>query len=69
MVDFTWPGKILCCALCVMGIALFAIPVGTVFEAFQDVLQEVNTAEESEEKPSYGPEEDYLEGSLAPGNE
>lgn len=41
-IDFTWPGKILCCVLCVMGIALFAIPVGTVFEAFQDVLQEVH---------------------------
>ena len=46
--DFTWPGKILCCVLCVMGIALFAIPVGTVFEAFQDVLEEVNTSEEEE---------------------
>lgn len=31
----------MCMFLCVMGIALFAIPVGTVFEAFQDVLQEV----------------------------
>lgn len=49
-VDFTWPGKILCCALCVMGIALFAIPVGTVFEAFQDVLQEVNDSAEDEQK-------------------
>ena len=49
-IDFTWPGKILCCALCVMGIALFAIPVGTVFEAFQDVLQEVHTEEEEEEQ-------------------
>lgn len=49
-IDFTWPGKILCCALCVMGIALFAIPVGTVFEAFQDVLQEVHTEEEEEEE-------------------
>lgn len=49
-VDFTWPGKVLCCALCVMGIALFAIPVGTVFEAFQDVLQEVNDEEEEERR-------------------
>lgn len=46
--DFTWPGKILCMFLCVMGIALFAIPVGTVFEAFQDVLQEVHTEGEKE---------------------
>ena len=46
-------GKILCCALCVMGIALFTIPVGTVFEAFQDVLQEVNdSAEDGKEKAS-----------------
>lgn len=52
-IDFTWPGIILCCALCVMGIALFAIPVGTVFEAFQDVLQEVNdSAEDGKEKAS-----------------
>lgn len=46
--DFTWPGKILCMFLCVMGIALFAIPVGTVFEAFQDVLQEVSNEDEGE---------------------
>lgn len=53
-VDFTWPGKILCCILCIMGIALFAIPVGTVFEAFQDVLQEVNCCEDEEEHEVYG---------------
>ncbi|CAM9445641.1 unnamed protein product [Discosporangium mesarthrocarpum] len=46
-VDFSWPGKILCVILCVMGIALFAIPVGTVFEAFNDVLLE-STEEEEE---------------------
>lgn len=42
-IDFSWPGKIMCMLLCVMGIALFAIPVGTIFEAFQDVLTEVHT--------------------------
>lgn len=56
--DFTWAGKILCLILCVMGIALFAIPVGTVFEAFQDVLQEVNGGEEEEDA---GPDEKPLE--------
>lgn len=36
--DFTVPGKVLCCAYIVIGIGLFAIPIGTVFESFQDVL-------------------------------
>ena len=39
-IDFTVPGKILCCFFCVVGIALFAIPIGTLFEAFGDVLAE-----------------------------
>ncbi|CAM9449358.1 unnamed protein product, partial [Hapterophycus canaliculatus] len=52
-VDFTWPGKVLCCVLCVFGIVLFGIPVGTVFEAFQEVMQEVN-AEEDDGKVKQG---------------
>ena len=32
------PGKFVCIAVVVLGIGLFAIPVGTVFEAFRDVL-------------------------------
>ncbi|CAN0494324.1 unnamed protein product, partial [Ectocarpus sp. 12 AP-2014] len=47
-IDFTWAGKVLCCLLCVFGIVLFGIPVGTVFEAFQDVMQEVNEEEEED---------------------
>ncbi|CAN0411363.1 unnamed protein product, partial [Ectocarpus fasciculatus] len=47
-IDFTWAGKVLCCVLCVFGIVLFGIPVGTVFEAFQDVMQEVNEEEEED---------------------
>lgn len=40
-IDFTPGGKVLCCLFCVLGIALFAIPVGTIFEAFGDVLAEL----------------------------
>jgi hypothetical protein len=28
-VDFTWPGRMVCMFLCTAGIALYAIPVGT----------------------------------------
>ena len=35
---FVFAGKVLCCAYLVVGIGLFAIPIGTVFESFQDVL-------------------------------
>ncbi|CAM9528674.1 unnamed protein product, partial [Phaeothamnion confervicola] len=45
-VDFTVCGKALCCTLCVVGIALFAIPVGTIFESFSDVLAEGKEGDE-----------------------
>lgn len=38
-VDFTIPGKLLCMALCLVGIAIYAIPVGTLFEGFGAVLE------------------------------
>jgi hypothetical protein len=38
VIDFTWPGRIVCLFLCVVGIALYAIPVGTLFESFGAVL-------------------------------
>ena len=37
-IDFTVPGKILCCFFCVIGIGLFSIPIGFLFDAFQDIL-------------------------------
>jgi hypothetical protein len=37
-VDFTWQGKIVCMFLCVAGIALYAIPIGTLFDSFGAVL-------------------------------
>ena len=55
--DFTIPGKVLCCFFCVVGIALYSIPIGFLFEAFQDVLggdddddDEDEEGEENEEK-------------------
>lgn len=38
MVDFTWPGRIVCLFFCVFGIALYAIPIGTLFDSFGAVL-------------------------------
>jgi len=37
-VDFTWQGKLVCMFLCIAGIALYAIPVGTLFDSFGAVL-------------------------------
>jgi hypothetical protein len=39
-VDFSPLGKILCSFLVVAGIGLYAIPVGALFDAFQEVLEE-----------------------------
>lgn len=36
-IDFTWPGKVLCCVLCVFGIVLFGIPVRVLLVAFRYV--------------------------------
>lgn len=39
VVDFTWPGRMVCLFLCVVGIALYAIPIGTLFDSFGAVLE------------------------------
>ena len=36
--DFTWGGRFTCLFLCVVGIALYAIPIGTLFDSFGAVL-------------------------------
>eukprot|EP00899_Mesostigma_viride_P007563 jgi/Mesvir1/16808/Mv15172-RA.1 len=41
VIDFTIPGQVVCCLFCLLGITLFAIPLGTLFEAFGDTLSEV----------------------------
>jgi len=38
--DFTPFGKCLCVVFCIVGIAIFGIPVGAIFEAFGDALSE-----------------------------
>lgn len=48
--DFTWQGKLVCMFLCIAGIALYSIPVGTLFDSFGAVvgLSEVDDDEETE---------------------
>ena len=38
LVDFTWGGRLVCLFLCIVGIALYSIPVGTLFESFGSVI-------------------------------
>ena len=46
-VDFTWKGKLVCMFLCVAGIGLYAIPVGTLFDSFGTIIG-LNNEEEEE---------------------
>lgn len=50
VVDFTWPGRFVCLFLCVVGIALCAIPIGTLFDSFGAVLGLVEDDEEEEDE-------------------
>ena len=36
--DFSFLGKLLCVFLCVAGIAIYAIPIGALFDSFGEVL-------------------------------
>jgi hypothetical protein len=36
--DFSFPGKLLCVFLCVAGIAIYAVPIGALFDAFGEIL-------------------------------
>jgi len=38
--DFTPEGKLVAMVLCIVGIALYAIPVGTIFESFGEILEQ-----------------------------
>lgn len=40
LIDFTPLGQVVCVFYCVIGIALYGIPVGCIFEAFGSVLEE-----------------------------
>mmetsp|Transcript_7764 Transcript_7764/g.22510 ORF Transcript_7764/g.22510 Transcript_7764/m.22510 type:complete len:1290 (+) Transcript_7764:137-4006(+) len=50
VVDFTWPGRLVCLFLCVVGIGLYAIPVGALFDSFGAVLGMGGDDEEDEEE-------------------
>ena len=54
VVDFTWPGRFVCLFLCVAGIALYSIPIGTLFDSFGAVLgfEGDDDEEEGEESPN-----------------
>jgi len=54
VVDFTIPGKILCMALCLVGIAVYAVPVGTFFDSFGKVLEGGLDALEEDENEAEG---------------
>jgi hypothetical protein len=54
VVDFTWPGRMVCLFLCVVGIALYAIPIGTLFDSFGAVLGMGGDDEEEEEEGDEG---------------
>jgi len=49
VIDFTWPGRIVCLFLCVVGIGLYAIPVGTLFDSFGAILGLGGDNEDEEE--------------------
>ena len=49
VVDFTWPGRLVCMFLCVVGIGLYAIPIGSLFDSFGAVLFPEDDEEEEED--------------------
>jgi hypothetical protein len=49
IVDLTVAGKFLCIALCIIGIALAALPVGILFDSFGSVLEDGLSALDEEE--------------------
>jgi hypothetical protein len=61
VVDFTWPGRLVCLFLCVVGIALYAIPVGTLFDSFGAVLGLVEEEEEKGVQEDAGIEQEALQ--------
>ena len=49
VIDFTWPGRFVCLFLCVVGIGLYAIPIGALFDSFGAVLGLAEDDDEDEE--------------------
>jgi hypothetical protein len=61
VIDFSWPGRIVCLFLCVVGIALYAIPTGTLFDSFGAVLGMVEEEEEEEDEDKHDGDNDKVE--------
>jgi hypothetical protein len=55
VIDFTPQGQVVCLFYCVMGIGIYGIPVGAVFEAFSDVLAGDEDEEEGEGEEAAAP--------------
>ena len=49
VVDFTPIGGFMCTIFAIVGVALFSIPVGVLFEGFQDMLEEKHASAEKKE--------------------
>jgi len=47
--DFSPIGSVLCTIFAIVGVALFSIPVGVLFEGFQDMLEEKHAKKEEED--------------------
>ncbi len=60
-IDFTWKGRLVCLFLCVAGIGLYAIPVGTLFESFGAVIGIGDDGDDKEEEDEEEEEEDEEE--------
>lgn len=61
LIDFTFWGRAVCLFLCVVGIALYSIPIGTLFDSFGAVLGLVEEDDE-EEDDGDGSETNGIEG-------
>ena len=61
MSDFTWQGKLVCMFLCIAGIALYSIPIGTLFDSFGAIvgLSEEDDEEDEEEEAKESPLVEY----------
>jgi len=54
VIDFSWPGRLVCLFLCVAGIALYAIPIGILFDSFGVVLGMAEDEDEEEDDDEEG---------------
>ena len=57
LVDFSWKGKILCFFTCMVGIALYAIPVGSLFDSFGLVIGIESDGNDDEDDDAIADEE------------